>query len=135
MGFGNPGPNPGPLRSPGRAERDSGSACHLEGLGYSVWWDADLQAGLPLDREIEREIAAARCVLVVWTQAAVDSDWVRAEAAEALEDKKLVPVFLESARPPLRFRHVDGVDPPATPEAAPIPGSSLASLAPWRESS
>ena len=82
----------------------------LESLGYGVWWDADLRAGRRFHQDIERELAAARCVLVVWTQAAVLSNWVYAEANEALETNKLVPVFLEPVKPPLYFRHVHGVD-------------------------
>ena len=82
----------------------------LESLGYSVWWDADLRAGRQFDKEIERKLAEARCVLVVWTKTSVDRQWVRAEAAEALDANKLVPVFLEPVKPPLYFRHVRGVD-------------------------
>ena len=82
----------------------------LESLGYGVWWDADLRAGRCFDEEIERELAAARCVLVVWTAISVQRRWVRAEAAEALDANKLVPVFLEPVKPPLYFRHVHGVD-------------------------
>ena len=82
----------------------------LASLGYRVWWDADLRVGRRFDEEIERVLAAARCVLVVWTQAAVHSHWVRAEAAEALDADKLVPVFLEPVKPPLYFRHVQGLD-------------------------
>ncbi|AUB80546.1 SUMF1/EgtB/PvdO family nonheme iron enzyme [Candidatus Thiodictyon syntrophicum] len=82
----------------------------LESLGYGVWWDADLRAGRRFDEEIERALAAARCVLVVWTATSVQRQWVRAEAAEALDANKLVPVFLEPVKPPLYFRHVHGVD-------------------------
>ena len=82
----------------------------LEALGYGVWWDADLRAGRRFDEEIERALAAARCVLVVWTAISVQRQWVRAEAAEALDANKLVPVFLEPVKPPLYFRHVHGVD-------------------------
>jgi len=82
----------------------------LESQGYSVWWDADLRAGRCFDEEIERELAAARCVLVVWTALSVQRRWVRAEAAEALEADKLVPVLLEPVKVPLPFRNVQGVD-------------------------
>jgi hypothetical protein len=82
----------------------------LASLGYGVWWDADLRAGRRFHQDIERELAAARCVLVVWTQAAVASNWVYAEANEALDADKLVPVFLEPVKPPLLFRQVHGVD-------------------------
>lgn len=82
----------------------------LESLGYVVWWDADLRAGRRFDEEIERVLAAAPCVLVVWTAISVQRQWVRAEAAEALDANKLVPVFLEPVKPPLYFRHLHGVD-------------------------
>jgi formylglycine-generating enzyme required for sulfatase activity len=82
----------------------------LESQGLAVWWDAGLRAGVQFDEEIEQAIAAARCVLVVWTGAAARSQWVRAEAAEALDANKLIPVFLEPVKTPLRFRHVQGID-------------------------
>jgi hypothetical protein len=82
----------------------------IESLGYSVWWDLELRSGIPFDKQIEQAIAAAGAVVVLWTQAAAESDWVRAEAAEALEARKLVPVFLDRVKLPLRFRNVHCVD-------------------------
>ena len=82
----------------------------LEALGWSLWWDTRMRAGLRFDEMIEAEIAAARCVLVVWSDASVRSHWVRAEAGEALEQHKLIPVFLDVVKAPLLFRHVQGLD-------------------------
>ena len=50
--------------------------------GISVWWDRRIGMGSDFEREIERELDAARCVVVVWSEKSVDSDWVRNEAQE-----------------------------------------------------
>jgi hypothetical protein len=47
----------------------------------SVWWDqAGLRSGDKFSPEITRALDAAKAVVVVWTQGAVGSDWVYAEA-------------------------------------------------------
>lgn len=46
-----------------KAER---AVAALEAAGYSVWWDDDLTPRNSWDAEIEREIAAAKAVLVLW---------------------------------------------------------------------
>ena len=35
--------------------------------GFVVWWDATLQAGETFDEVIERELKAARAVVVLWS--------------------------------------------------------------------
>jgi pimeloyl-ACP methyl ester carboxylesterase len=82
----------------------------LEAADVSVWWDREIGAGRAFDREIEEALDSARCVVVVWTQAAVASDWVRAEAHEGLRRDTLVPVLLEDVRPPLAFRQMQAID-------------------------
>ena len=57
----------------------------IEAEGWSVWWDPEISAGQLFDDQIEAELAAARCVLVVWTPASVASRWVRGEAREAAD--------------------------------------------------
>lgn len=46
-------------------ERVAPVADFLESSGWSVWWDRHLNVGISFDREIERELDAASCVLVV----------------------------------------------------------------------
>ena len=36
----------------------------LTAQGWSLWWDARMRAGQRFDEMIEKEIAAARCVIV-----------------------------------------------------------------------
>ncbi len=75
--------------------------------GYPVWWDSRLEAGASFGERIAREIDEAKCVIVVWSKASVDSKWVYAEATEADSQGKLVPVTIEPCRtkPPFNILH------------------------------
>jgi hypothetical protein len=81
----------------------------LEQEGWSVWWDPKLRAGEYFDDAIEQALNAAKCVIVLWSKLAVKSEYVKAEATEALEQKKLVPVKIEDVNPPFRFKRVHTV--------------------------
>ena len=60
--------------------------------------------GTSFDRVIEAELDAALAVIVVWSESAVESDWVRSEAEEGLQRNVLVPVRIDDVRLPLAFR-------------------------------
>ena len=79
----------------------------LKRRGWTVWWDREIVPGADFARRIEAAIAAARCVVVVWTETSVNSTWVQSEAHEGLERRNLVPVMLEPVTLPLAFRHKD----------------------------
>ena len=76
----------------------------LQTAGLSVWWDRGIDVGSTFDREIERELDGAGCVVVVWSNASVDSEWVRNEAFEAQSRNALVPILIDDVKPPLAFR-------------------------------
>ncbi len=78
----------------------------LEGQGWTTWWDSRLAAGESFDSVIEEQLAAARCVVVLWSQGSIKSRWVKAEAGDGLERNILVPVLIEDVRPPLIFRNI-----------------------------
>jgi hypothetical protein len=82
----------------------------IQRRGWSAWWDRNIDAGSAFDREIERAIDEAKCIVVVWSRASVDSDWVRNEATEGLDRGILVPVAIDAVRPPLAFRRVQTID-------------------------
>ena len=81
-------------------------AAALAARGWSVWWDRQIPFGRPFDGEIERALAEARCVIVLWSRSSVASDWVKTEAAEARERRVLLPVAIEEVKPPLEFRRL-----------------------------
>jgi tetratricopeptide (TPR) repeat protein len=89
----------------------------LEREGLSVWWDRQIDVGTTFDKEIETAVDEARCVVVIWSVASTQSNWVRAEAADGLERGVLVPVLFDDVRPPLLFRQIQAcrlIDWPAT---------------------
>ena len=72
--------------------------------GHDVWWDRHIQGGSRFASEIDRELKGADAVVVLWTQASIDSAWVQDEAAEGRDSGRLVPVTFRGSRPPLGFR-------------------------------
>ncbi len=78
-------------------------AVGLEAAGISVWWDRQIQVGSEWDKSIEEALAAAKCVVVLWTSQAKQSRWVRAEARASLKKERMVPVMLETDAIPLAF--------------------------------
>jgi formylglycine-generating enzyme required for sulfatase activity len=65
-------------------------AAELSDLGFSVWWDPGLLPTGSYSATIDRELDAAKAVVVIWSPEAVRSKWVRAEAEHGDRDNKLV---------------------------------------------
>jgi len=74
--------------------------------GYSVWWDEDLPPHLSYGDVITEKIGAAKAVIVVWSAAAADSEWVRAEADLARGQKKLIQTSIDGRLPPMPFNQI-----------------------------
>jgi len=109
----------GPLRHEGHVfvsyaaedrELAAGIASYLESCGWNVWWDREIPVGRRFDEVIEDALRGARCVIVLWTKAAVSSRWVRSEASDAAQREVLLPVLLEDATIPLEFRLFQTLD-------------------------
>ena len=79
----------------------------LEGKGWSVWWDRDIQIGKTFDNAIEEAIDVSKCVVVVWTKSSVLSNWVRNEAIEGERRGILIPIILDEVEIPLAFRRIE----------------------------
>jgi tetratricopeptide (TPR) repeat protein len=71
--------------------------------GFNVWWDRSLAAGQDYTAIIEKELKAAKAVIVVWTQSSAASAFVRDEAGRARDEGRLVPVMLDTVQLPLGF--------------------------------
>src|SRR4051812_47318492 len=81
-------------------------AAFLMSEGYTVWYDKDLNTGECFSDEIDRELESATVVIAIWTESSIVSKWVRAEAARANANLKLVPIKQPSTNPdnvPLPF--------------------------------
>lgn len=82
----------------------------LQSEGWSVWWDKTIPAGQTFDEVIERNLDAARCVVVLWSKQSVASEWVRTEAQEGEDRRILVPVLIDKVKIPLAFRRMQAAD-------------------------
>ena len=78
----------------------------LRGAGYDVWIDEDLPAHRPYSDVIEERLRAAKAVVVIWSEAAAKSEWVRSEANLAREENKLVQMSVDGARLPMPFGQI-----------------------------
>lgn len=76
----------------------------LEQQGWSIWWDHNIKPGKAFDQVVEDEIATARCLVVLWSNKSVQSDWVKSEADEGQKRKILIPAMIDNVVIPLGFR-------------------------------
>ena len=96
-------------------DRDDGAKARaiaqaLERAGHSVWWDLHVRGGTEFSKAIEEALKAADVVLVLWSERSIESPWVRDEAATGRDRRRLVPVALDKAEPPLGFRQFQTID-------------------------
>ncbi len=82
----------------------------LKNAGFEVWWDALIEGGAVFTKSIETALNAADVVIVLWSQASVQSDWVRDEAGRGRDRKRLVPVSIDGTEPPLGFQQYHAID-------------------------
>jgi serine/threonine-protein kinase len=77
----------------------------LEADGFSVWWDAQIGGGSAWRHEIEAELNAAKCVIVLWSKHSVGPDgaFVQDEASRAQQRRVYVPVTIDKVHLPLGF--------------------------------
>jgi hypothetical protein len=66
----------------------------LQASGYSVWWDKDLLGGSGFREQIGEKLRDCKAVIAIWSAEAARSDWVRGEAAYALQNSKLISTKL-----------------------------------------
>ncbi|MEO1221845.1 MAG: toll/interleukin-1 receptor domain-containing protein [Pseudomonadota bacterium] len=82
----------------------------VEAEGYDVWWDAELPPHKSYGDVITEKIGSAKAAIVVWSETASASEWVRAEADVARNQKKLIQTALGDIIPPLPFNQIQFAD-------------------------
>ncbi len=92
-----------------RALADRVSAA-LTGRGYTVVTDLNISTGATFGDAIEQMIVDAKLVIVLWTEAAAASPWVRAEAERAFGLGKYLGVMVTPGSLPLILQPVNYLD-------------------------
>jgi hypothetical protein len=72
-------------------------------LGWTVSWYPKIVPQPSLEEAMARELASARCAVVLWSKASVAADWIRNRAWTALQRSVLIQVMLEPVAPPLIY--------------------------------
>ncbi len=85
-------------------------AAAVAAAGYDVWWDAELPPHRSYGDVITEKIGSAKAAIVVWSHASAQSEWVRAEADVARNQKKLVQTAIDDVMPPLPFNQIQFAD-------------------------
>ena len=82
----------------------------LEREGWSVWWDQKTLAGESYNSLIDRELRGAQCVVVVWSEHSISSEWVYEEATLGKQRNALIPAKIDPVNIPLGFGLLQAVD-------------------------
>jgi hypothetical protein len=82
----------------------------LMGRGWMVWWDWNIPTGKDWQAELDAQLEAAGCVVVLWSAESVQSEWVLYEARFAQRAGKLIQAKLEPLQPPAEFASFQAED-------------------------
>ncbi len=74
--------------------------------GWSVFWDRRIQTGETWAKCIGKPLDEARCVVVAWSEAAIESSSIYEEADRARQRNVLVPVLFHEVLPPPGFEAI-----------------------------
>ena len=84
----------------------------LEQAGLSVWWDREIPAGQHWRQALDEQLDAARCVVVLWSEASVQAsgDFIHDEAGRGKSRGILLPIRIDDVQEPLGFGEVQSLD-------------------------
>ncbi|MEQ9398662.1 MAG: toll/interleukin-1 receptor domain-containing protein [Longimicrobiales bacterium] len=79
--------------------------------GWTVWWDRRIPPGKTWREVLDIALEECRVMVVVWSEDSLQSKWVGIEMGQAeAHGYPLVPVAIDSAEPPLEYRHIQAAD-------------------------
>jgi hypothetical protein len=82
----------------------------LKKLGFRVWWDEDIQCGQVWSDVLDRAVADAGCVVVIWSSRSIRSRWVAHEASSAMNRGIYAPVRIELLKIEAPYDRIQATD-------------------------
>jgi len=67
----------------------------LQAQGWSVFWDMKIPPGETWRSVLHKELAAVKCIVVIWSRTSVSHEWVIEEAEEGKNRNVLIPVLMD----------------------------------------
>jgi hypothetical protein len=95
---------------------------YLADIGLDVWWDRDIEVGTSFRSAIQNSLDEAACVLVIWTTASVEKDFVHSEASIGQQKGILLPLLLDAKACTLTLRLTPKGLPPDAARRPPFKG-------------
>jgi uncharacterized protein (TIGR03032 family) len=75
-------------------------AASLHVADVDLWWDANLSPDEPFEQQIQRILAATRVIVAILSPRALESEWVRWELSQAMQNGlHIVPLLVKGLRP------------------------------------
>jgi len=90
-------------------ERAKSLAAIFAAHGWSVFWDQIISAREAWPDVLGRELDSVKCVVVLWSQASVHSQWVKEEAYTGRDRNVLFSVLIDDVDLPFGFRTIQAV--------------------------
>jgi hypothetical protein len=87
-------------------------AAALEARGIQAWWADKIENGSYWQGRIGEALAASGAVVVLWSKAAMRSDWVKHEASQAMARGVYVPARIEAMDLQTPFEAIQATDVP-----------------------
>jgi hypothetical protein len=82
----------------------------LQSEGMDVFWDQDLVVGDDWRDVIKNRLSRAKCVVAVWSEDSINSDWVKWEAARGYDRGILIPLTIDGKSPARVFDEIQTAD-------------------------
>ncbi|KPA13337.1 radical SAM protein [Candidatus Magnetomorum sp. HK-1] len=88
------------------SEKMNQLATVLRDRRLNVWSDQKIHGGAKFDDEIEKQLNLSKCVIVLWSENSISSDFVISEASRARKQNKLIPILLDQVSIPIEFERL-----------------------------
>lgn len=78
--------------------------------GFNVWWDEHLQCGQSWAEKLDEAVRDAACIVVLWSQRSVASQWVRHEASQGIARQVYAPCRIELVQLDSLYDRIEATD-------------------------
>ena len=94
----------------------------LQERGLRVWWQEEIQCGQEWHGEIDKAVVGAGSIVVLWSNRAMASPWVKHEASQAIARSVYTPVRIDAVAIEAPYNRIQATDLAGWDGRSPHPG-------------